>query len=148
MSHTTEVSNIIFADIAALTAAVNELSNKGIRCALVRDAKPRAYFENQQGMGKADYVLQMHDAPYDIGFYKDSKRNGYVARTDLFAGHISRILGTPKQKGESEQQAAMGKLYQTYAIHAATRKAVASGMTVQRINNADGSVRLVVGGIK
>ena len=148
MSHTSEVSNIVFADIPALRAAVNELASRGIKCALVQNATPRAYFANQQGMGAADYVLQLHDAPYDVGFYKNDKNTGYVARTDLFAGHVGRILGAAKQKGESDQQAALGKLNQTYAVHAAMRKAVAQGMSVTRVNNADGSVRLVVGGIK
>lgn len=57
MSHTSEVSNIVFADIPALRAAVNELASRGIKCALVQNATPRAYFANQQGMGAADYVL-------------------------------------------------------------------------------------------
>lgn len=148
MSHTSEISNIVFSDVAALKAAVTELSSKGIKCALVADATPRAYYSNQQGMGKADYVLQLQDAPYDVGFYKTGKGQGMVARTDLFGGHISRILGANPAKGESAQQAALGKLNQTYAIHAATRKAVQQGMTVQRVNNSDGSVRLVVGGFK
>lgn len=148
MSHTSEISNIVFSDIAALKAAVNELSSKGIKCALVENAKPRAYYSNQQGMEQAPYVLQLHDAPYDVGFYAKSKGAGYVARTDLFAGHVARILGATAKPGEEAQQAALGKLYQTYAIHAATRKAVQQGMTVQRVNNSDGSVRLVVGGFK
>lgn len=148
MSHTSEISNIVFQDVAALTAAVNELSGKGIKCALVKDATPRAYYSNQQGMGKASYVLQLHDAPYDVGFYPTATGKGYVARTDLFAGHVARVLGATAAPGETAQQAALGKLNQAYAIHAATRKAVQQGMSVQRVNNADGSVRLVVGGYK
>lgn len=148
MSHTTEISSIVFSDIAALQAAVNELSSKGIRCSLVKGGKPRAYYQDQQGMGNADYVLRLEDSPYDIGFYQDAKAKGLVARTDLFAGHIARILGVKAQGNENAQQAALGRLNQTYAIHAATRKAVQQGMTVRRINNDDGSVRLVVGGIK
>jgi len=44
-------------------------------------------------------------------------------------------------------QAALGKLNQTYAIHATTRAAVAKGMQVRRVNGNDGSVRLVVTGM-
>lgn len=148
MSHTTEITDIIFADIAALTAAVNELSSKGVKCSLSKGGSPRAYYQNQQGMGAADYVLRLDDALYDVGFYHDAKRKGMVARTDLFMGSVQRVLGSPQSGTESVGQAAMGKLYQTYAIHAATRKAVQQGMTVQRVNNADGSVRLVVGGVR
>ena len=71
-----------------------------------------------------------------------------VARTDLFMGHVARVLGATAGQNETAGQAALGKLYQTYAIHAATRKAVQQGMTVRRVNNNDGSVRLVVSGIK
>lgn len=148
MSHTTEINNIVFADIEALKAAVNELTSKGVKCTLIKGGTPRAYYQNQQGMGEAEYVLQLQDAPYDIGFYRDSVKKGLVARTDLFMGHVQRVLGANVSAGESQGQAALGRLYQTYAIHAATRKAVQQGMSVKRVNNEDGSVRLVVGGIK
>ena len=147
MSHTTEIADIIFTDITALTAAVNELAGKGIKCALVKGGTPRAFYQNQQGLGPADYVLQLQDCPYDIGFYQDAAKKGMVARTDLFNGRVASVLGSPVTGKENPAQAAMGKLYQTYAIHAATRKAVQQGMSVKRVNNADGSVRLVVGSI-
>lgn len=148
MSHTTAIENIVFSDIAALQSAVNELAAKGLRCSLVKDAQPRAYYQNQSGMGKADYVLKLEDAPYDIGFYRDTKKKGLVARTDLFAGHVARVLGAKATGSETAQQAALGRLNQMYAIHAATRKAVSQGMSVKRVNNDDGSVRLVVGNIR
>lgn len=127
---------------------MNELNAKGVKCTLVKDGTPRAYYQNQQGLGKADYVLQLKDAPYDIGFYHDREKKGMVARTDLFMGHVSRVIGSKAAAGESQAQAAMGRLYQTYAIHAATRKAVQQGMSVSRINGPDGAVRLVIGNIR
>lgn len=148
MSHTTEIADIVFTDTAALIAAVNELATRGVRCSLVKDATPRAYYSNQQGLGPAAYVLKLEDAPYDVGFYQDAKKKGLVARTDLFAGRVAGVLGAGATGKESAAQAALGKLYQTYAIHAATRKAVQQGLTVKRLNNADGSVKLVVGGYK
>ena len=148
MSHTSEVSDILFTDIAALTAAVNELSRSGLNISLTKGGTPRAYYQTQEGMGPASYVVKLEDAPYDVGIYKHPSKNGYVARTDLFMGHVARILGGKVSAGEKTEQAALGKLYQTYGIHAATRKAVSQGMTVQRVNNKDGSVRLVVGGFK
>lgn len=148
MSHTTSIDNIVFSDIAALRAAVAELKTRGVRCDLLENSTPRAYYAAQQGMGKADFVLKLHDAPYDVGFYKTTDKVGYVARTDLFAGHVARILGVQAKPNEKAEQAALGRLNQTYAVHAATRKAVAQGMTVQRVNAPDGSVRLVVGNIR
>jgi hypothetical protein len=148
MSHTTEISSIVFTDTAALVAAVNELANKGVKCSLEKGGTPRAFYQNQAGMGAADYVLRLAEAKYDVGFYSDKTKRGMVARTDLFAGSVAQVLGTSRGANDTPEQAAMGKLYQTYAIHAATRKAVQQGMTVQRVNNDDGSVRLVVGGIR
>lgn len=147
MSHTSEVSNILFADIPSLQATINELNSKGIRCTLEKGGTPRAYYSQQEGMGPAEYTIRLADSPYDIGLYKVSGKQGYAARTDLFGGHVAKLLGVSASKAnETREQLAMGKLFQTYAIQAATRKAIAQGNTVQRIQNADGSVRLVIGG--
>lgn len=147
MSHTTAIDSIVFSDIDALTAAVNELAASGIKCSLEKNATPRAFYANQSGLGPAPYVLRLHDSRYDIGFYPREGKNGYEARTDLFGGDIHRVLGATHVKpGETAQQAALGKLNQTYAIHAATRAAAKKGMNVRRINGENGDVRLVVSG--
>lgn len=149
MSHTTSIDNIVFSDVAALKAAVTELMSKGVKCSLEQNTTARAYYQNQAGMaGVHPYVLRLHDSQYDIAFVHDKAKNGLVAKTDLFGNQVSRVLGAQARQGESAQMAALGKLNQTYAIHAATRKAVQQGMTVRRVNNNDGSVRLVVAGIK
>ena len=54
MSHTTEIGNIVFSDIDALRAAVNELNTHGVKCSLEKGGNPRAFYANQQGMGAAD----------------------------------------------------------------------------------------------
>lgn len=144
MSHTTEISTIVFNDIDALRLAVRELQAAGVKCELKEKATPRAYYQNQQGMGPADYVLQLNDCPYDVGFYQDEKAKGLVARTDLFAGHVSRVLGATPQKGENPAQAALGKLYQAYAVNAATRQAAKQGYAVRRVTKADGTVQLIM----
>ena len=147
MSHTTSIDSIVFSDIDALTAAVKELAAAGVKCALEKNTTPRAFYQNQTGLGVAPYVLRLHDSRYDIGFYPREGKQGYEARTDLFGGDISRVLGATNIKpGETAQQAALGKLNQAYAIHAATRAAVKKGMAVRRINGEDGGVRLVITG--
>ena len=147
MSHTTSIESIVFSDMQALAAAVTELASKGIKCSLETNAVPRAFYTNQAGLEKAPYVLRLHDCPYDIGFYAREK-GGYEARTDLFANRVAGILGVKAQGNETAMQAALGKLNQTYAIHAATRAASSKGMSVRRINSEDGGVRLVVTGMQ
>lgn len=148
MSHTTTVNDIVISDIDALRAAIAELSTKGIAISLEKGGVPRAYFPNQTGMGEADYVVKLTSCRYDIGLYKDNALKGYVARTDLFGGYVNSVLGVPMVPGVKPEQAAMGKLYNMYAVHAATRKAVKQGYSVKRVNATDGSVKLVVSGFK
>lgn len=144
MSHTTAITSVVFTDIAALKQAVVELKSSGVNCELLENAKPRAYYSAQEGMGQADYVLKLNDSRYDVGFYKDKEAGGYVARTDLFGGDVQRQLGAQAQGTESPQQAALGKLYQGYAINAATRQAARQGYRVRRVTKADGTVQLVM----
>jgi pyridoxine 5'-phosphate synthase PdxJ len=146
MSHTTEVNDIVFTDVEALKAAVNELASKGIRVSLQKGGTPRAYSAGQSGMGPADYVLKLEQSPYDVGFYNDKEKKGMVARTDFYARHVENILGVQPKNGDDPNRAKLGKLYQTYAIHAASRQAAKQGLQTRRVNNEDGSVRLVLTG--
>lgn len=148
MSHTTEISAIVFSDMAALAGAVAELQKMGVKCALERNATPRAFFQNQKGMEAADYVLRLADCPYDIGFYKTENGRGYSARTDLWGGHVQRVLGVNARPGETAEQAALGKLNQMYGVHAATREAARKGYRVQRINKEDGTIALKMTGMQ
>lgn len=142
MSHTTEITGIVFSDMQALEAAVVQLKAQGISCLLEKGVTPRAYYTNQDGMGKADYVLRLFDCAYDVGFYPRDG-GGYVARTDLFNQQVSKILGVPVGKGGPEM-AALGKLNQAYAVEAATRQAIRQGHTVRRSARDDGSIQLIV----
>lgn len=146
MSHTTSIRSIKIQSIPALEAAVAELAGKGIRVSLISNATPRAYYQGQQGMGKADYVIQLADAPYDVGIYKDGENGGYEARTDFFMGSVEKILGARASSQEHVQQARMGKLFQAYAINAAQLEARRKGYSTRRIAGADGVEKLVVTG--
>ena len=143
MSHTTTITGVTIKDIPALRAAIEELKSKGVKCDLLENAVPRAYFDNQQGMGKADYVVKLHESRFDIGLYKN-KDNEYEARTDLHANQVANVLGAKAGKGEDARQAAMGKMFQMYAVHAATRKAMQQGYKVQRVVKQDGTIQLRV----
>lgn len=147
MSHTTAIESIVFSDIQALKAAVNELNSKGVRCSLDTNAVPRAFYANQQGMEMAPFVLRLTDCQYDVGFYPRAQGGGFEARTDLFANRVADVLGAPISGKETAMQGALGKLNQMYAVHAATRAAAAKGHNVRRVNGSDGSIKLVVTGI-
>lgn len=154
MSHTTEIDDVVISDIKALEAAIAELNAKGARCQLIKNAAPRAFYENQKGLEKTDYVIRLADSRYDVGLYKVPGKAGYRARADMFAGDVARVLGCGCSTdfigidpSPQESRLMLGKLYQTYAIHAAIRSSVAKGYTVRRVDNKDGSVRLVVTGM-
>lgn len=139
MSHTTTVASIQITSISALRTALGILAQEGIRAELIEDAVPRAYFRNQQGMGRADYVIKLHDCPYDIGLYQ-KKEGGYEARTDLWANEVSRLLGVP---GNTPQHA-MGKLYNRYAVAAIQEQAEEQGFDYETAMQADGTVIITV----
>lgn len=142
MSHTTEVRSVVFKDIDALKMAVKEMQADGLRCSLLENTKPRAYYQAQSGMGVAPYVLNLHDSRYDVGFYYDDKLQAHVARTDLFGGDVAAQLGN---KGKASTQAgSMGKLYQSYAVNAACRQAAKQGYRVRRHTKEDGTVQLTM----
>lgn len=145
MSHTSKINAVTIVDINALRAACRELQEKqGVKLTLAENVKPRAFYQSQEGMGVAPYVVQLQDSPYDIGLYKTDNGRGYEARCDLWGGHIAKQLGVKRSDGESVEQAALGKLFRLYAIHAAMRTAVANGHQVQRIDNENGETKLVV----
>ena len=145
MSHTTEINSIKITDIAALRSAITELKAHGVKCDLLENAVPRAYYNNQ--LGQAELVVKLHDSRYDVGLYADEDGKGYTSKCDFWAQDIENVLGAAPLEGEDVGQAKLGKLYQTYAIHAATNTAVQQGYSVQRVNQENGTVQLMVTGV-
>ena len=139
------MKSIKIQSVNALRAAVAELVTTGIRCSLVENATPRAFYPGQQGMGVADFVVKLDSSPYDIGLYK-SEAGGYEARTDFWGGHIEKALGGTARSAENREQAKMGKLFQLYGVHAAMEAARKKGHTVRRIAKEDGTIALEVTG--
>lgn len=144
MSHTSTVKSIKIQSVTALRSAIQELAQSGIACSLVENATPRAYFDSQAGMGKADFVIKLDHSKYDIGLYKTDV--GYEARTDFYGNHINAVLGAPASCAETREQAQMGKLFQMYGIHAATEAARKKGHMVRRIAKPNGTVALEITG--
>lgn len=142
MSHTTTISNLVFTDVAALQAAADELRQRGIRCEMLENAIPRAYYNNQ--MTQAPLVLRLDDSRYDVGFYEDEGKEGLTPKCDLWGGDIKNVLGAPTEEGVNETDAALGKLRNAYAVQATTNAALQQGHQVHRQDGADGSVQLTV----
>lgn len=146
MSHTTTISTLLLSDEKAIRLAVAELKTKGVNVELLENAIPRAYSSSQRGMGKAPMVLQVKDATYDVGIYRNDDGKTFEARTDFYNGSVERALGAKPGAEDNRTQARLGKFYRTYAAHAATRKATQMGHSVRRVDRADGSIQLTVTG--
>lgn len=144
MSHTTSIKSIKIQSVTALQAAITEMQQAGMKISLVPNATPRAYYANQAGMGQADFVIKLDDAPYDVGLYKTD--DGYEARTDFFQGHVERILGAQARSAATAQQAKLGKMYQLYGVHATMEQCRRKGQSVRRVVKADGTIALEVTG--
>lgn len=147
MSHTSAVKSIKFTNLDALRAAVEELNGKGIKMTLVPNAKPRAYFQNQQGMEQADFVIQLGGSRYDIGLYKQAD-GSYESRTDFWGGDVEKLLGAKAGDKGRADQAKMGKLFQTYGVHAALQQARKQGLQASRVAGADGKEQVIVTGYR
>ena len=145
MSHTATINSVVISDEHALRSTIIELKSHGINCDLLENTVPRAYYDNQAGMeGKARFVVNLKDSKYDIGLYEREDGKGFEVRTDLYANQVNAVLGVKAQKGETSEQAALGKLFQTYAIHATTRAATQRGHRVNRVTKQDGTVQLQI----
>lgn len=118
----------------------------GVKCSLIENATPRAYFNNQQGMGVAPFVIRLDDCKYDIGIYQDGK-GGYEARTDFWSGYVEKVVGVEACSVASKEQAKLGKLFQAYGIHAAMEQARKQGYTVRRVAGKNGAEQLIVTGM-
>jgi hypothetical protein len=146
MSHTTSIKAVKIQSVNALRSAIAELNSSGTRLTLKENATPRAYFANQAGLGKADFVVEVHGAKYDIGLYKQED-GSYEARTDFWGGSVQAVLGGTATTQERAEQAKMGKLFQMYGIHAATEAARRKGLSVRRITDAStGTIKLELTG--
>lgn len=142
MSHTTTISTLLLSDKAAIKGAIRELQAQGVKCDLLEAAIPRSYAGNQ--MKKADYVLKLHDSPFDVGMYAN-KDGEYSLATDFYQGHVENLLGVTPGKDDNRDQAKLGKLYQAYAANAIERQAAQQGYSVSRVKGDNGGVRLVLG---
>ena len=120
MSHFTSIQTQI-KDLEALRAACGELD-----LALLADAMARGFAGAAQ---HGDYVIQLK-GPFDIAANRQPDGTFGLA-TDWWDGHVEKEVGPN-----------YGRLLQLYAVHKATREARKRGLTVQRTQHSDGSIKL------
>lgn len=136
MSHTSSIKAVKITSVTALNAAVAALVSRGIQCSLEENATPRAYFQNQQGMGKADFVVKLPNARYDVGLYKQAD-GSYEARTDFYGGSVAACLGGKATTPERHEQAQLGLLFQEYGAAVTIEAARKKGHMVRRIFDSE-----------
>ncbi|QIG76107.1 DUF1257 domain-containing protein [Rhizobium phage RHph_I4] len=145
MSHTTTLKGVQIKDVSALRAAVAELIQQGVNCALLENAKPRMYYGNQHG--NCDFVLNLKDSQYDVGFDKQ-KDGSYAPVFDEWSNHVSSKLGAScplPNTPEGRAQHQIGKLLQSYQKHVAINAAVMAGYSVAGTEVDDkGNIQLVI----
>lgn len=163
MSHTTTVKSVPIRDIAALKQAVKDLQRQGVKCELKQDAKPRMYYQDQLGrqLGKdnenCEFVLELKDAPYDVGFIKQPDGT-YQPVFDDWQKKVAGQIGNPAtgpvehwsgNRDATEQTGrSIGKLLQGYSKHAAINAATANGYVVEgTVTDQEGNIHLILGGI-
>ena len=125
MSHFTTIQCQI-KDIAALRDACQELGLE-----LIENADARGYGTNRR---TGDFVIKLK-GPYDIALNRQPD-GAYGLTTDWWEGHVEREVGGN-----------FGRLLQLYGVYKATREARRKGYMVQRKQQPDGAIRLVIGGI-
>lgn len=145
MSHTTSLKGVVIKDVSALRSAVAELIQQGVNCALLENAKPRMYYQNQHG--NCDFVLNLKDGAYDVGFDKQAD-GSYVPVFDEWSNHVSSKIGAscpvPTTK-EGKAQHQIGKLLQSYQKHVAINAAVMQGYSVAGTETDEhGNVHLLI----
>ncbi len=122
MSHFTTIKTQI-KDIDALRSAVQEMG-----LSLLQKTTARGYYENNI---KGDYVIRLK-GPYDIAVNKQ-KDGTFDLTCDWWDGHVEKKVGQN-----------YGKLLQLYGVHKAIREAKRKGHLVQRRQQENGAIKLII----
>jgi hypothetical protein len=126
MSHFTTIETQV-RDVQALESACAEMS-----LAVEENAVARGYGSNTL---KGDLVIRLK-GPYDIAVNKQQDGT-YGLTCDWWDGHVEKEVG-----------ANYGRLLQLYGVHKAQIEARKKGYTTRRQSLSDGSIKLVIGGVR
>ena len=125
MSHFTTIQTQI-KDIDSLREACAELG-----LALLPNAEARGYGSTRQ---RGEFIIRLK-GPYDVALNRQTDGT-YGLSTDWWEGHVEREVGSN-----------YGRLLQLYAVHKTAREARKRGLSVQRTQRTDGSIKLTLGGL-
>ena len=126
MSHFTTIETQV-RDVQALKSACAEMS-----LVVEENAVARGYARNTH---KGVLVIRLKGL-YDIAVNKQQDGT-YGLTTDWWDGHVEREVGKN-----------YGKLLQLYGVHKAQIEARKKGYTTRRQALNDGSIKLVIGGVR
>jgi hypothetical protein len=124
MSHFTTIKTQI-RDIEALRSACSELG-----LTLLQNSAARGYSQNQI---PGEYVIRLK-GPYDVALNREDNAS-YGLTTDWWEGHVEKEVGKN-----------YGRLLQLYGVHKAMGEARRKGCLVQRRNQSNGCIKLVIAG--
>ena len=122
MSHFTTIKTQI-KDLAALGSALTEMG-----LSMAANSEARGYLNNKL---KGDYVIQLQ-GPYDLAL-QIQPNGSYALVADWYQGHVEKEVGKN-----------CSKLLQLYGVHKTMREARQKGYSVQRSNQSNGAIKLVV----
>ena len=125
MSHFTTIKTQI-KDIEALRSACQEMG-----LSLLQNAEARGYYENRT---KGDYIIKLR-GPYDIALNKQPD-GSFGLTADLWNGHVEQEVGP-----------GYGKLLQLYGVHKAMREARKRGHLVNRSQQQNGAIKLIISAV-
>lgn len=124
MSHFTTIQTQI-KDLDALRATCVEMGFD-----LLANVEARGIGTQQLGA----HVIRLK-GPCDIALQREN--NGtFGLSTDWWGGYVEQEVGPN-----------YGRLLQLYAVHKASREARKRGLSVQRAQRSDGSIKLTIGGL-
>ena len=146
MSHVTTIDTVPIKDIDAVKKAVKELKKLGVSCELLKDSRPRMYFNSHEEL--CDYVIKLNESPYDIGLRRkedEGKFKEYELIFDGYKNHICKLVGyTDKKQDEDKHLRHVGQFTKLYSKHATINQAKKQGYRVTTKQNKDGSLNLVL----
>jgi hypothetical protein len=125
MSHFTSIQTQI-KDMEALREACAELGLE-----LLPNAEARGYGSTRH---PGEFIIRLK-GPYDVALNRQTDRT-YGLTTDWWDGHVETEVGSN-----------YGRLLQLYAVHKTAREARKRGLSVQRTQRTDGSIKLTLGGL-
>jgi len=125
MSHFTSIQTQI-KDIEALREACAELGLE-----VLAKAEARGYGSTAH---PGEFVIRLK-GPYDVALNRQTDGT-FGLTTDWWDGHVEKEVGGN-----------YGRLLQLYAVHKTAREARKRGLSVQRTQRTDGSIKLTLGGL-